>query len=240
MEALKLLLEERSAGHLLDIGTGTGKFIPTLLNAFRNDYARITGIDTDSRAIEKANQQYSTDCNIHFLTMDVERLQFDDHTFDTVCISNTLHHLPTSTNALAEAIRVLKPEGLLLINEMFQDHQTEAQQNHVLYHHLEADIDSALGILHRHTYKKQEILDLIETLNVTIIDTMEYVESKSDFKNEHELNIVADACDKHVARTIHLPNHEHFKQRGEDFKERLRTYGILRATQQVVLCAKRG
>lgn len=239
MEALKLLLEKRSAGHLLDIGTGTGRFIPTLLNAFRYDYARITGIDTDSRAIEKANQQYSTDRNINFLTMDVERLQFDDLTFDTVCISNTLHHLPTSTNALAEAIRVLKPEGLLLINEMFQDHQTEAQQNHVLYHHLEADIDSVLGILHRHTYKKQEILDLIETLNVTIADTLEYVEPKSDLKNEQELTIVAHACDNHVARTTHLPNHEHFKRRGEEFKERLRTYGILRATQLVVICTKR-
>ncbi|WP_339275295.1 class I SAM-dependent methyltransferase [Paenibacillus sp. FSL W8-0426] len=238
MEPLKHLLETRSAGHLLDIGTGTGKFIPTLLNAFRNDYARITGIDTDIRAIEQANQQYSDDGNIHFLVMDVESLQFGEHTFDTVCISNTLHHLPTLTNALTEAVRVLKPDGLMLINEMFQDHQTEAQQNHVLYHHLEADIDSALGILHRHTYKKQEILDLIETLNVTIIDTIEYVEPKSDLKNEQEMTIVAHACDNHVARTIHLPNHEHFKRRGEEFKARLRAYGILRATQLVVICTK--
>ncbi|MCM3781917.1 class I SAM-dependent methyltransferase [Neobacillus mesonae] len=239
MEEIKQLLRNRPAGSLLDIGTGTGKFIPVLEYVFRNNYTQITGIDTDIPALEQAMLRFGGNRNIRFIPMDVEQLQFENQSFDTVCISNTLHHLPASSGALNEALRVLKSGGLLLINEMFQDNQTKAQQNHVLYHHLESDIDSALGILHRHTFRKQEILDLIQELNVQIISTVEYVESKPDLKNTEELATVARACDGHVSRTIHLSNHDHYKQRGEEFKDRLYRHGILRATQLVAICIKR-
>ncbi|WP_185971064.1 class I SAM-dependent methyltransferase [Alkalicoccobacillus porphyridii] len=239
MNSLNILRDELfklSAGRLLDIGTGAGKFIPTLKHIFK-DYQEIVGIDSDEDSLEQAQKQFSSQ-NIQFLKMNAERLAFDDDSFDSVCISNSLHHLMRPEAALNEMKRVLKPGGLFLINEMFSDQQTEEQVTHMLYHHLEADIDAELGTPHKHTYKKQEILDMVHGLEINIKKQFEYIEPKTDFKNQSELDRVASACDSHIERAKNLKNFNVFKKRGEEIKQRLYQVGILRATQLVVVGLK--
>jgi hypothetical protein len=40
---------------------------------------------------------------------------------------------------------------------MFRDHQTKAQQTHVLLHHLDGEIDTVLGTYHAKTVQKQNL-----------------------------------------------------------------------------------
>jgi SAM-dependent methyltransferase len=44
-------------------------------------------------------------------------LPFDDNVFDLITCFGTLHHIPNVTFVLEEMIRVLKPDGCLLIRE---------------------------------------------------------------------------------------------------------------------------
>jgi len=44
-------------------------------------------------------------------------IQFQDHCFDLVTCFSALHHVPNATFVLSELIRVLKPNGLLLLRE---------------------------------------------------------------------------------------------------------------------------
>ncbi len=53
----------------------------------------------------------------------------------------TLHHLSDKTKVIEEMKRVLKTNGIFIINEMFCDYQNEAQMSHVYVHHIGADID---------------------------------------------------------------------------------------------------
>ena len=82
--------------------------------------------------------------------MDAGYLEFEDDSFDTVCMSFSLHHLYDTGRVLAEMKRVLKPDEYFLVQEEFSDgEQNEAQRTHILEHHWGAEIDSLLGTVHR-------------------------------------------------------------------------------------------
>jgi ubiquinone/menaquinone biosynthesis C-methylase UbiE len=51
-----------------------------------------------------------------FLQMDVARLGFSDNSFDCVFSFNSFEHFPTPNQALAEAIRVVRPGGYIYLN----------------------------------------------------------------------------------------------------------------------------
>ena len=58
-------------------------------------------------------------------------MDYPDETFEVVAISNTLHHIEHYDKVLAEMLRVLKPGGFFILNEMYRDGQDAAQQVHV-------------------------------------------------------------------------------------------------------------
>jgi ubiquinone/menaquinone biosynthesis C-methylase UbiE len=176
MEVFMDILNERlkyySAGKVLDIGTGRGNFIPVISECF-NSFSEIIGIDTNDKALSAARESFN-DERIKFVNMDAANMKFDDGSLDTVCISNTLHHIPDMHKVLNEMMRVLKPGGLFIVSEMFCDNQSEKQLSHVYVHHFNAKIDTLLGICHNKTFKRQEIIDIVDNLGLDIIDTFDY------------------------------------------------------------------
>lgn len=101
-------------GAVLDIGCGEGKFTRSLTAIYDN----VTGIDVKERAIDKAKAAAAAEGkDVEFLVGDARALPFADAAFDTVVISNSLHHIPGPDKGLAEAARVLKPGGLLYVME---------------------------------------------------------------------------------------------------------------------------
>lgn len=57
MEAIKNKLSLHKAGNVLEVGTGTGKLIPTLLNIF-NGIDQIIGVDMDPNSVLQAKNTY--------------------------------------------------------------------------------------------------------------------------------------------------------------------------------------
>lgn len=98
--------------------------------------------------------------------MDALKMDFADASFDTVCIANSLHHMEDAPAVLSEMLRVLKPGGRMVVNEMYCDGQTDTQLTHVLLHRWWAAVDSALGITHRETYTRQALVDLLSGLGL--------------------------------------------------------------------------
>jgi ubiquinone/menaquinone biosynthesis C-methylase UbiE len=83
----------------------------------------VVGIDSSqvmlSQAAERANK---TGSPVEFHLADVQRLAFDDGTFDGVRSSRLLCHVDDPRRALTEMIRVLRPGGHLVAIE--PDHDT--------------------------------------------------------------------------------------------------------------------
>ncbi|MBL7149552.1 MAG: class I SAM-dependent methyltransferase [Candidatus Cloacimonetes bacterium] len=169
MQNLEKKLKEIDGGNVLDVATGRGEFI-NLIKEFKS-FDNVTAIDNSDRA-EKAFKEKFQDAE--FQIMDAANMSFKDKTFDTVCISNSLHHMLNLKKTLNEMKRVLKKGGNFIINEMLSDQQDEARKSHVLLHHWWAKIDTIFSEKHDPTYSKDEIIAIIDTLELTDYDLMEY------------------------------------------------------------------
>ncbi|MCP4623453.1 MAG: class I SAM-dependent methyltransferase [bacterium] len=98
---------------LLDIGCGDGRL--TGLLAGKAD--AITAIDPDESSIEAARRNIN---GVDFLVGSGEELEFANETFDIVLFSYSLHH-QDCIKALAEARRVVRQDGQILIIEPHHD-----------------------------------------------------------------------------------------------------------------------
>jgi ubiquinone/menaquinone biosynthesis C-methylase UbiE len=109
LDAAALRGDER----VLDAGCGAGH---TAL-AFAPRVAEVVGLDLTEAMLAQgrklARQQERT--NITFQRGDVEKLAFDDASFDLVTSRYSAHHYPHPLAALREFARVLKPGGSLLL-----------------------------------------------------------------------------------------------------------------------------
>lgn len=110
-------------GQLLDIGTGTGEMLRLLADCIELG----EGIDLSRDMLVVARSELTqagyTHCRVR--QADMYDLPFEDRRFDTVVIHQVLHYTDDPDGAIAEAARVLKPGGRLLVVD-FAPHQLEA------------------------------------------------------------------------------------------------------------------
>jgi len=102
---------------ILDAGCGAGYEAQVIAQEFEPE--KLVAFDVSSKDIARArqlNKRWKLD--IEFLEGDLTQLQLPDCDFDAVVAVNMLHHVSDRRQALAEAARVLKPQGVLLMNEL--------------------------------------------------------------------------------------------------------------------------
>lgn len=107
------LLPLKSKQDILFVGVGTGedfRFIPSDVN--------ITGIDLSQDMLNKAKTKIKKN-QVTLLQMNAEQLQFPDESFDVVSLNLILSVVEHPKQALAEALRVTKQTGFLLVFDKF-------------------------------------------------------------------------------------------------------------------------
>lgn len=104
---------------ILDLCTGTGTNAVNI--AKRNGSVKIVGVDLskDMLIIAKSKVKKEKLLNIKLCQMDATNMKFKDECFDKIIISLVLHETDESLAAsmIKEAIRVLKPDGEIIITE---------------------------------------------------------------------------------------------------------------------------
>jgi ubiquinone/menaquinone biosynthesis C-methylase UbiE len=83
----------------------------------------VLGIDLSQNMLRHAERHRADSPHrerVSFALADAKGLDFPDSAFDAVCSNTILHHIPDPRPFLAEAWRVLKPGGVLLIRDLFR------------------------------------------------------------------------------------------------------------------------
>lgn len=107
---------------LLDIGTGTGRILQ--LFSPRLDEAVGIDINRDMLRVARDNLERGGYRNCHVQLGDMDRLPWPDGSFDGAFLHQVLHYAERPAATIAEAARVLRPNGRLLIVD-FAPHALE-------------------------------------------------------------------------------------------------------------------
>lgn len=110
-------LGDVSGKKILDVGCGTGELLYVFENGYKNVEAH--GLDISPKMLEKAKERTS---NVEYKEGNVEKLPYDNDTFDIVVNSASFHHYENPQKALEEMRRVLKPGGKLYVLDSVRDY----------------------------------------------------------------------------------------------------------------------
>jgi len=232
---LQKYLKRISAGHLLDVATGEGDFLLFLLESF-SSFDSATGLDINPENLKTARNKIGRQ-KVDFLQGNVRRLPFEDNYFDTITVSNSLHHFDNPVKAIQSMLRVLVPGGLFVINEMINEHLNPAQQTHFDYHSLKAEIDTASGGYHRKIYSLQELQKIIRESGLVPAVTITNEDPPIIYSHEKMWQFF-HKLDDFVSNAIHLPNGLAFEQRAQIIKEMIELNGFQKPPQVGILAYK--
>jgi ubiquinone/menaquinone biosynthesis C-methylase UbiE len=120
--ALAKLLPAAGIRDLLDIGTGSGR----MLEIFAPHVERVVGVDLSREmlAVARVNLERASLRNCSIRQADMYQLPLATASFDAVVIHQVLHYAERPAAVIAEAARVLRPEGRLVIVD-FAPHALE-------------------------------------------------------------------------------------------------------------------
>ncbi|MDO5034530.1 MAG: class I SAM-dependent methyltransferase [Actinomycetaceae bacterium] len=96
---------------VLEIGCGPGTVTKHIAGSCRE----LVATDFSNKMVEQARKRVAAE-NTEFLTASAYSLPFPDASFDAVVASNMLHVVSDPEAVLAEAARVLRPGGALLLS----------------------------------------------------------------------------------------------------------------------------
>ncbi len=77
--------------------------------------AEVTGVDVSAASVEHARRRYETE-NLRFEQADCLALPLQDDSFDVVVSFETLEHLADHDGLMQEFLRVLKPDGFVVLS----------------------------------------------------------------------------------------------------------------------------
>ena len=122
LQALLGLLDDRWI--VGDLGCGTGQTAAALAPFV----SRVIAVDRSGDMLQAARRRVRDAQNVEIRRGDLEALPIDDGALDAATLLLVLHHLPDPAAVMAEARRVLKPGGRLLICDMLPHDREEYRQ----------------------------------------------------------------------------------------------------------------
>ena len=127
-QRLVTALGEAPLGHVLDIGTGTGR----MAELFAGGADRVVALDKNLEMLRvaRAKLQHLPAARIELVQGDFAELPLAAASFDTVLLHQVLHFAQEPGLALTEAARVLRPGGRIAIVDFASHDHEELRTRH--------------------------------------------------------------------------------------------------------------
>ncbi len=136
LERMAKRLRIKPGSIVLDVGTGTGAFLPFLLREIGGG-GRIAALDFAEKMLKRARAK-GFNGNIDYLCADVTNIPLGNEIFDIIVCYSSFPHFPDKSRALTEMKRVTKRGGRLLI--CHTSSRASINEIHCQIHAVENDI----------------------------------------------------------------------------------------------------
>lgn len=148
---------------VLDLACGTGE----LLRGIAQDTpgAELIGIDLAPKMVRRARSKLSGVPKAQVRRADAHALPFEDNSFDTIVCASTFHYFTDPEAVLAEAHRVLGPDGKLVLLDWCRDFWTCRVMDRVL---------RVADPAHTYCYTLDELTALLEQASFDGAHTFRY------------------------------------------------------------------
>lgn len=107
------LLPANQPNVVADIGCGGGIYSRAWRSLGAN---KVIGLDSSAQMVADANAS-TTDDSVEFMVANAYETQLPDASIDIVFSRAVIHHLSDHTAAMSEAYRVLKPGGMIIVQD---------------------------------------------------------------------------------------------------------------------------
>jgi len=120
------LLKVTNHGVVADLGAGEG----TLAQMLARQAERVIAVDLSPKMVEFGSELARRHDlkNLEFRLGDIEEPPLDDASVDLAFLSQALHHAGSPQKALAQAFRIVKPGGQLVVLDLLQHSFEEARE----------------------------------------------------------------------------------------------------------------
>jgi 2-polyprenyl-3-methyl-5-hydroxy-6-metoxy-1,4-benzoquinol methylase len=118
------MIKSLNAKKILDVGCGTGSVVAAL-----NTEREVVGCEYSEHALKLCGRRGP----LTLVKSTAEILPFKDESFDAVTMLDVIEHLDKDLESLKEAVRVLKPDGHVIIT--VPAHMFLWQRHDILHHH---------------------------------------------------------------------------------------------------------
>ncbi|HEY2147107.1 MAG TPA: methyltransferase domain-containing protein [Pirellulales bacterium] len=118
---------EGSPVEILDLGTGTAQIPIELCRRAPN--VRVVAIDLAAEMLHVAKlnvELASLRDRVMLNLVDAKQIPYDSGRFDAIMSNSIVHHIPEPASVLAEAVRVVRPGGLIFIRDLLRP-ESEAE-----------------------------------------------------------------------------------------------------------------
>jgi len=113
LKAMAARLDIKAGATVLDVGTGTGIFVPYLLEKIGRE-GKLVCLDFAEEMLKIARAK-GFKGNVSYLCADIENNHLADESFDAVVCYSVFPHFNDKVKALKEIYRLLKKDGKLVI-----------------------------------------------------------------------------------------------------------------------------
>ncbi len=132
-----------AGGRVLDVASGEGYGAALLA-----EHAHmVVGIDLSEQAVRHARRRYQDKPNLHYLAASCDSLPLADGCMDVVVSFETIEHIHTQREMLAELGRVLAADGLLIMSSPNKKTYSDDTGYHNEFHVRELYLDEFVALL---------------------------------------------------------------------------------------------
>ena len=226
MHTLKCRLGNYDAGTLLDVAVGRGDFLKFVLGSFRT-WKTAAGIDIDTESLAMAGLALEN-VPVILLAGSALSMPFINKYFDTVTMSNALHHIESLQVLFTETRRVCKSRGLIVINEMLNESNAKTKETYMLYHRFVAEIDNQLGHYHREPFTEKELHSLVKHSGLKMLDYFIHEETTGDYLNKEEIEVFGTRLRGKVQLLRGTDYYYFYENKAREIVSRLNNTGVHR------------